>query len=71
MTRTETVLGWGQEMILGEVIVELLVYSPLYNFGEDGKDGDWPEVGWIRGIAGFVNRIDKGMFPGFGDVGIG
>ena len=28
---------------------------------------NWPEVGWVRRIAGFVDRVNEGVFPGLGD----
>ena len=42
--------------------------GPLYNFGDYRNNGNWPEVGWIRGIAGFVNWMNEGVFPGLGDI---
>ena len=29
------------------------------------------EVGWVGWITGFVDRVDEGVFPGFGNVGKG
>ena len=57
-------LSWGEEVVLGKVIVELLMNGPLYNFGDYRKDRNWPEVGWVRTIDGFVSRVNEGMFPG-------
>ena len=37
--RTEAMLGWGKEMIRGEVVVELTLYGALYYLGDDGDDG--------------------------------
>ena len=42
--------------------------GPLYNFGDYRNDGYGPEVGWVRRIAGFVNGVNEGVFPGLGDI---
>ena len=68
VTRPKTVLSWGEEVVLGKVIVELLMDGPLYNFGDYRNDENWPEVGWVRRIAGFVNGVNEGVFPGLGDI---
>ena len=58
VTRPKSVLILGEDVILGQVIIELLMDGPLYNFGDNRNDGNWPEVGWVRGIAGFVNGMN-------------
>ena len=56
-------------MIRGQVIVELLVNGPLYNFGNRRNNGNWPKVGWVGWVAGFVDGKDEGMLPGYWDFG--
>ena len=68
VTRPKTVLCWGEEVVLGQVIVELLMDGPLYNFGDYRNNGNWPEVGWVQRIASFVNRVNEGVFPGLGYI---
>ena len=55
-------------MVLGEVIVELLMDGPLYNFGDYRNYRYWPEVGRVGRIAGFMDGMNEGMFPGLGDI---
>ena len=55
-------------MVLGKVIVKLLVDGPLYNFGDDWDYGNWPEVGWVRRITGFMDRVNEGVFPGLRNI---
>lgn len=64
MMGSKTVLGAGKKMVLGKIAVQLLLYHSLYQFGDDGDDGDGPEVGWVRGITGFMDRVNDGVFPG-------
>ena len=40
------------------VIVDLLMDSSLYNFGNYRNNGNWPEFEWVREIAGFVDRMN-------------
>ena len=60
-------LGWGKEMIGGEVMVKLALDRPLNDFGDDGDDGYGTVVGRVCGISGLVDGMDKGVFPGFRD----
>ena len=60
----ETVLVRRKEMVVRKVGVELLVDSSLYNSGDDGNNGDRTEVGWVRGITGFQDRVDQRVLPG-------
>ena len=64
MAGTESVLAWGQEVILGEVGVELLLYSSLHNFGNGRDDGNGTEIGRFGRIAGLKDRVNEGMLPG-------
>ena len=66
MGRAKTVLGRGEEVIVGHVGVQLLLGNFLDYLGEGGNNGDGTEVGGIRGITGFVDGVDDGVFPGVG-----
>ena len=67
VTRAEAMLGWGKEMIRGEVIMELALNRPLHYLGDDGDDGYGAIVRRIGRIAGLVDWMDKGVLPGFRD----
>ena len=54
-------------MVRGEVVIELALSRSLYDFGNDGDDGYGAVVRWISWIAGLVDRVDKGVFPGLWD----
>ena len=63
--RTEAMLGWGEEMVGGKVVVELALNCPLHYFGKDWDDRNRTVVGRIGRITGLVDGMDEGMLPGF------
>ena len=71
VTGAKTVLIRRKEVVFGQVGLELLVNSSLYNFCNDRNNGDRTEVGWVGGIPGFKDRMYQGMFPGMRYVGLG
>ena len=68
MPGSETMLGWGQEMIAGHVIEQLALHHTLHNLGHDGNYGYGAVVGSHGRITGFEDWVDQGMFPGFREV---
>ena len=64
MVWTEAVLVGRQEMVGREVVVELSFNHTLHDFGYDGDNGYRSEVGGVRWVAVFEDRMNKGMFPG-------
>ena len=68
MSGTEAVLGRGEKMVAGQVIVELTLDNTLYYFGNNRKNRDGSKVGWIGGVAGFVDWMDDRMFPVVGEI---
>ena len=54
----KTMLGWREEVIGLEVIVELNLDQLLDYLGDGGKDGDRTKVGGIVRIAGFVDGVN-------------
>ena len=59
----ETVLGWGEEMVGCEVVVQLLLDNLLHHLCHDRKDRDGTEVGRIVGIPGLADRMYQGVLP--------
>ena len=51
-------LGGREEMVFRKISVELLVNSSLYNFGDEGVDGDRTEIGWVGRITGLKDRVN-------------
>ena len=71
VTGTKTALVGRQEMVFGQVTVELLVDCSLYDFGDDWDNGDGTVVGRVGWIAGFKDRVHQGVFPGQRNIGLG
>ena len=67
MSWAEAMLGWGKEMIGGEVMVKLALDRPLHDLGDNGDDGYRAVVRRICRISGLVDGMDEGVFPGFRD----
>ena len=62
VSRTEAVLTWGEKVVVGKVIVELLVHSALYNFSYGRYYGDGTIIGRIGSVSALVDGKD-GMLP--------
>ena len=58
-------------MVVGEVVIKLPMNDPLNYFGDDRNERDGSEIGRVRGVTGFEKRLDNGVFPRIGDIGLG
>ena len=63
-------LGRGEKMVARKIVIKLPLHESFYYFGKDWDNGDGSEVGRIGRISCFVYRMDDGMFPGIGKIGI-
>ena len=68
VVRTETMLGWGEEMVFGQVRRELSLHQALDNFSYGGNYGNGTLVRDLIWITGFENGVNYGVLPRIGNV---